>query len=102
MAWGEVAAALAALARVIWGACARFAPTIIAQLLLTFGLTIAVNHYAGNDVKAMMQGLFNGLAPTVAQLVGYVKFDKAVTVILSAVAVKIATSVALRAKPPAS
>jgi hypothetical protein len=90
---------LASMARWLGLAAVAYAPSLVAKLLVVFGLTLAVNHYAGPAIHDHIAGLLANLSPNLAKLVGYCKVDKAITVVLSAAAIKIAANVALQAKP---
>lgn len=98
MGWLTAGEWLAAAARWIWAFGARYIPRIVAQLLVVFGLTVVTTKYAAPSIKAALATQFAGLSPVAADLMGYLKVDVAVTVILSAIAVKIGSSVLLRAK----
>jgi glucan phosphoethanolaminetransferase (alkaline phosphatase superfamily) len=97
--WVAAGEFLAIAARWIWAFGARYIPRIFAQILVVFGLTVVTTHYAGPSIKAAISAQVAGLSPTAAQLMGYLKIDVAITIILSAVAVNLGSRVLLRAKP---
>jgi hypothetical protein len=85
--------------RWIWGLGARYIPRIVAQTLVMFGLTIAIRNYGVPEVRDLISAHFTGLSPVAGQLIGYLKIDIAISIILSACAIKLGSSIKLAKKP---
>lgn len=86
---------LAVASRAIWAAAVRYVPRIVAQVLLMFGISVALRHFAAPDVKGFLAAKFAGLSPVAAELMGYLKVDIAISIIISALIVRIGSSISL-------
>lgn len=63
----------------------------IGGLLTTFGLAFIVQEYVVDDWRAQLAGLLGGLPAFLLNMLGYFGVDVALTIILSAYAVKFAS-----------
>jgi hypothetical protein len=68
---------------------------LIGRLFGTLGLAWISYQYVMPEIRDYMSGLFSALNPEVYDLVTYVKVDQAVTLILSAGAVKLTSKLML-------
>jgi hypothetical protein len=66
------------------------------QLIASFGLSIVTYEFAAQPIKAYLISQTSGLTPQMAGLLGYMKVDVAMTMILSAYVVGGFSKVALR------
>lgn len=78
-------AIIMALVSALLGALRQYLPGLIGRVLLTFGLTLAVNEIGLPALKAMVQQYMGGLPSVVLAYAGAIKFDVAVSMILSTV-----------------
>jgi hypothetical protein len=56
------------------------------QLLLFFGIQIAVNKFVAGPVKSGLSAAFGGVTADVIQWIAYLNVDRAITIIISAYA----------------
>lgn len=68
--------------------------SMIARALLAFGLSIAVWHFAVGPILDAIKNQLVGWPADIAQWVGLLKFDQAVTVVCSAYVIRFALSTA--------
>lgn len=74
---------------------------IIGKIFGTLGLTFIAYQYVMPEVRSFLFGYFAGLPADIYNLVTYVNLDKAMVMILSAGAVKIASGLMLGRAPAA-
>lgn len=72
------------IGRVLLWLALRWGPTVVGNLLIYFGLRFVTVHYAAAPFSNWFASAFGGLASEVAQVLGYVRFDVACTMIVSA------------------
>lgn len=69
---------------------------LIGRIFTFLGITLAVNEFATPHFTNLVAGYFLALPPHWIQMIGLVKIDSALTVILSAIAIAMANKVSIR------
>lgn len=68
---------------------------IVGKIMGTMGLAFITYHYVMPEIKDYLSGLLGGISPEAYNLITYCKFDKGMTVVLSAGATKVASKLML-------
>src|SRR5579883_3038112 len=66
----------------------RWGGTIVANLLLALGVTLAAVKFTQPALRNLIAPAFAALPPAIAQVMAYVRFDVAVSIVVSAVVFK--------------
>lgn len=66
--------------------------SLVARVLLAFGLSFAVWHFAVGPILDAIKGQMVGWPADIAQWIGLLKFDQAVTVVCSAYVIRFGIS----------
>lgn len=78
-------AIIGALVAMLFQALRQYLPGILGRVLIAFGLTMAVNEVGLPALRSFVQGYMGGLPSVLLAYAGAIKFDVAITMILSTV-----------------
>ena len=84
------------MGRRIFGAAFKVLPGVAIQLLLFFGLTLGVNHFAVDPMRDVIANQFDSIPDVWIQFVALTRIDQAVTVLLSAMAISLSRKIRLK------
>ena len=73
----------------MWGKILQFAGPLIAQVLVFFGLSLTTYHFAVAPFRSLLANQL-GSAGFLVNWIGFFGVDKAITIVLSAIAAKFA------------